>query len=88
MSTINDLRETLFSTLKGIQEGTIKPDQAKAMVNVADAIIDTARVEVDFLRVSGHKSNSGFITGLPTTSTQTLTGEKTVEGPVTTHRMR
>lgn len=85
MSTIDKLRETLFDTLEGVKNGTVKPDQAKAVVCVADALIDTAKVEVDYLRVTGGKGATGFIPAqLPH---HTPTGTKTVDGNVTKHRL-
>lgn len=50
---INDLRGTLFETLKGIKDGTIDLDKARAINEVSKTIIDTAKVEVDYLKVNG-----------------------------------
>lgn len=62
MSNINALREQLFKTLTAVREGNMEIDRAKAVVTVADAIIDSARVEVEFTRVTGQNSTSGFLT--------------------------
>lgn len=50
---INDLRTTLFDTLKGIKDGSIDLDKARAINEVSKTIIDTAKVEVDYLKVNG-----------------------------------
>lgn len=58
--TIEDLREALFQTLEGVKAGTLDIDKARAVNDVAKTIVDTAKVEVDYLRVTDGKS-SGFI---------------------------
>ena len=50
---INDLRTTLFDTLQGIKDGSIDLDKARAINEVSKTIIDTAKVEVDYLKVNG-----------------------------------
>lgn len=60
---IEDLRNHLFATLEGLQDED-KPmeiDRAKAISDVAQAIINTAKVENDFLKVTGSRGGSGFI---------------------------
>lgn len=49
---INDLRDTLFETLNGIKSGAIDLDKARAINEVSKTIIDTAKVEVDYLKVN------------------------------------
>lgn len=49
---INDLRETLFETLNEIKSGAIDLDKARAINEVSKTIIDTAKVEVDYLKVN------------------------------------
>lgn len=50
---INDLRTTLFDTLQGIKDGSIDLEKARAINEVSKTIIDTAKVEVDYLKVNG-----------------------------------
>jgi len=50
---INDLRSTLFDTLKGIKDGSIDLEKARAINEVSKTIIDTAKVEVDYLKING-----------------------------------
>lgn len=57
---INDLRETLFDTLNGIKSGAIDLDKARAINEVSKTIIDTAKVEVDYLKVN-NGGESAFI---------------------------
>lgn len=53
MNNISDLRETLFATLRGIKDGSIDLEKARAINEVSKTIIDTAKVEVDYLKVNG-----------------------------------
>lgn len=61
MSDINELRDYLFSALRGLKDGSIKIDQARAMSDVAQTIINTAKVEVEYLRVTGQDQGTGFV---------------------------
>lgn len=55
---ISDLRETLFQTLEAVKNGEIDLEKAKAVNEVAKTIVDTAKVEVDYLRVTGGGESS------------------------------
>lgn len=58
--TIGDLRAMLFQTLDGIRDGTIPLDKAEAINEVSKTIVQTAKVEVDYIRVTG-EGETGFI---------------------------
>ena len=61
--TISELRDHLFATLQGLRDPD-KPldiDRAKAVAEVAQTIINSAKVEVDHMRVSGRSDSTGFI---------------------------
>lgn len=60
--TIADLRRALFQTLDGLtnKASPMDIDRARAVAEVAQTIINSAKVEVDHLRVIGGKG-SGFI---------------------------
>lgn len=61
---IEDLRNHLFETMEALKdpEKPMDIDRAKAIAAVAKEVIETAKVEVDFLRVTGAANGSGFIT--------------------------
>lgn len=63
MNDIAELRTHLFETLRGLRnkDEPMDVDRAKAISAVAKTLIDTARVEVDFLRATGHTTGTGFI---------------------------
>ena len=50
---ITTLREQLFATLAGVKDGSIDLDRARAVNEIGKTIVDTARVEVDYLRATG-----------------------------------
>jgi len=60
--SISDLRAALFATLEGVKDGTVDLDKARAVNEVAKTIVETAKVEVDYLRVTGG-GESEFIDG-------------------------
>jgi hypothetical protein len=60
--SITDLRASLFATLDGIKSGAIDLDKARAVNEVAKTIVETAKVEVDYLRVTGG-GESEFLDG-------------------------
>lgn len=60
---IEDLRNHLFATLEDLRDKE-KPtdlDSAKKVAEVAQVIIETAKVEVEFIKVTGASSGTGFI---------------------------
>lgn len=46
---LSNLRDILFETLEGLKNGTIDIDRAKVISEVAKVIIDSAKVEVDYI---------------------------------------
>lgn len=103
-NTIENLRDIMFDCLQQLKnkENPMEIDRAIAMTKVADVIIDSAKVEVDHMRITGGHG-SGFIPvqsvdrnrpQLPgeTYSEKTGNGSKTVTAlapgaTVTRHRM-
>lgn len=61
--SIADLRSALFATLADLRDKEKPMDLARARTvsEVAQTIINTAKVEVDYMRASGEKTASGFI---------------------------
>lgn len=49
---IDDLRATLFATLDAVKTGVMDLDRARTINELGKTIIDTAKVEVDYLRVT------------------------------------
>lgn len=81
MATVTELQEFLFETLKGIREGTVNTDKAKAITSVANVMVSSAKVEVDFANAVGNV-DSKFLkrqdfTQLPSTPAEDRALEKT-----------
>lgn len=66
---IEDLRNHLFEMLETIKDPDAKVDLARYRlgVDVANSLIDSAKVEVEFVKATGALSGSGFIPEMTTT---------------------
>lgn len=88
MNNIDTLREHLFATMAGLKDKSMDLETAKTMAEVGQVLINSAKVEVDFVRANGG-GQSEFFSGADTKQiTQTPTGTKTVDGASTVHRLR
>lgn len=57
---IQDLRDHLFETIEKLKDGEIDLDKAKAIAEIAQVVVNSAKVEVDFLRAVGNKESYFF----------------------------
>lgn len=73
---IIDLRAILFETIQGIKGGSIDIEKAKAINELSQTIINSAKVEVDHMRIAGSQSTSDFIPSKQPVSYQHRIGEK------------
>lgn len=60
---IEDLRDHLFETLEALKDDEKPMDikRAQAIAHVARTIIDSAKVEVEFLKVTGATRSTNFL---------------------------
>ena len=61
---IEDLRDHLFATLEALQDKDepMELDRAKTIADVAQVIVNSAKIEVDFLKATGKQASAtGFI---------------------------
>ncbi len=68
---ISALRDILFESLRALKKGATAEDiaLAKAKSELAQTIINSAKVEVDYIRVSGgDNQGTGFIAEKPVSS--------------------
>jgi hypothetical protein len=49
---IGDLRTTLFDVIEGVRNGSLDIEKAKAVNELAKTVVETAKVEVDYLRIN------------------------------------
>lgn len=61
--TITDLRAELFATLRGLRDkkDPLDVDRARAVAQVAGVIIDSAKAEIEFARVTGGDVRSSLL---------------------------
>jgi hypothetical protein len=94
---MSQLREHLLGTLADLRnrEKPMEPDRARAVAQVASVLVDTARVEVDYLKATG-QDRAGFLEEKPDAAVAHLgrnpsdytQGEITRAPGVTRHRLR
>ena len=60
---IEDLRNHLFATLEALQDPDepMDIDRAKSIADDAQVIVNSAKIEVDFIKAVGRDNGTGFI---------------------------
>jgi len=100
MNDITELRKVLFDTLRGLRdkENPMDLDRAKAINETSQSIINSVKVEVDHMKITGGKG-SGFIpvsaepaaAGIPQTPAKPHLDQKVEKlndaGNLITHRL-
>lgn len=63
MNDITELRTHLFDALRGLKDkdAPMDIDRARAISDVAKTLIESAKVECDYLRITGETQGTGFI---------------------------
>ena len=79
--TIADLREALFDTIEKVKAGQIQPDQARQITDLAQVIVNSAKVEVDAARLLGSRETVPFLEPVSAPPPPGITG-------VTRHRLQ
>lgn len=54
---ISDLYQALFDTLDGLKEGKVSAEQAQAINDTAQVIVNVAKVEIGFITATGEQSS-------------------------------
>ena len=91
-NTLTDLRGMLFDTLRDLRDPNKTPDleRAKAVNSIAQTLINSARVEIDYLQIN-QQADTGFIAAVAGPSEAKTKAGETVEqlpgGRRVTHRM-
>lgn len=58
---IQDLRHHLFETIEMLKDKEIDIATAKAIAEVSQVIVNTAKVEIQFIRATESNKDTGFI---------------------------
>lgn len=85
---IDTLRQHLMDTLADLRnkDKPMEPDRAMAVAKVASVLVDTARVEIDFLKATG-RDQSNFLEAVPGAKTVGTKGLPNGITSVTRHRL-
>ena len=87
---ISELREHLMATLASLRDrdNPMEPDRARAVAQVASVLVDTAKVEVDYIKATGADRSDFLEPG--TSSAPHLSLEPSAHNPfpTTTHRLQ
>lgn len=96
-NNLSELYNHAFDTLRGLKDGSVNIDQAKARNDTIQTIVNIAKAEIDYARVaktvspSFFSSNEVSLTGdqvIERIATGTKTTERRADGvTVTRHRM-
>jgi hypothetical protein len=58
---LSDLRAALFDTLEKVKSGELDLDKARAINDIGKTLVDSAKVEVQYLEAIGGAGESAFI---------------------------
>jgi hypothetical protein len=88
---INQLREHLLATLADLRnrENPMEPDRARAVAQVASVLVDTAKVEVEYLKATG-QDRAGFLEEPPQITSDSSGAGLPANGitSITRHKLR
>jgi hypothetical protein len=70
--TIEDLRDILFATIEKVGSGDMDLDRAKHIAELGQVMVNSGKVEVDFLRTTGSSADSKFFGSAERTQAQAL----------------
>lgn len=85
-NNIAELRALLFQSIRDVRSGTLSVDAARHVNDLAKTLVETARVEVSFLEVTGQEKGTGFLQA-PATAGEPQ-GTPTVGNGRIVHRLR
>lgn len=83
-NNISALRTTLFDTLQAVKSDEMDIDRARAVSDIAQTIINTAKAEIDYAKATGAAVHSSLIETSP--DLPRLAGKPVVEA--TSHGTR
>ena len=61
MKTMDDLRSVIFDTIEDVRKGKLDAATAKAISELSQNVINSAKAEADYARATGQVVRSGLI---------------------------
>lgn len=61
MENIKELRTFLGDVMKGLKDGTVSNEKAKTIRDLGQVLVNSAKVEVDFIKAAKVKDATDFI---------------------------
>lgn len=61
MKTMDDLRSVIFETIDDVRKGKLDASTAKAISELSQNVINSAKAEADYARATGQAVRSGLI---------------------------
>lgn len=58
---LSDVRDLLIESMERLRDGDMEPAAAKQMASLGKTLVDSAKVEIDFIDKTGRLGDSGFI---------------------------
>jgi hypothetical protein len=77
--TIDDLRDHLFAVIQGVRDGKVTVEQARTIGGLSQVIVNTAKVEVEFLRTT-ERTDSPFLGATAAQTSQLSQPATTADG--------
>lgn len=72
MNDVTALRKHLFDAIEGVKNKTMSIEQAKAIADISQTVINSAKVEVDYAKATSGKCASGFLPDVPAVQGRTV----------------
>ena len=83
-NTMDDLRNHLFATIEGLldPDKPMSVEQSRAVNQTAQTLINSAKVEVQYLEATGQEAGGTFFTWKHTSAPRLTAGNPTTHRPV------
>lgn len=82
MKTMDDLRSVIFDTIDDVRNNKLDAATARAISDLAQNVINSAKAEADYARATGQVVRSGLISTEPAASPASVTRTHTERGTV------
>lgn len=61
MNDVNALRQHLFDAIEGVKSQSMSIEQAKAIADISQVVINSAKVEVEYAKATGGNEATAFL---------------------------